>query len=277
MARDQWQGESGTTGVRPVRPIRAPRSEPRLDLQEVLSVLWFRKWSILAITLLTVAVALLVSSRQTPIYESQASVFVTPIDTGAESVPPEDPNLATEAELVSSVAVAQIVAENLGIEDDPRDLLANLEVDQPTDTEILEVSYRDPVPVQARRLAMGFAEGYLQFREAAASKLILERAEDLEAQIGALEQRLKTVQEDLARLPDDDPREASLQTEAANSAEPHPSDADHQTRSPPRSVGWRDHPAGIRSHVSRQSRSRREWGVRARCRARTRDRPSAPS
>jgi capsular exopolysaccharide synthesis family protein len=216
MARDQWQDTAGRSEVRPVRPIRAARPEPRLDLQEVLSVLWFRKWSIVAITLLTVAVALLVSSRQTPIYESQANVFVTPIDTGAESVPPEEPNLATEAELVSSVAVAQIVAENLGIEDDPGDLLASLAVDQPTDTEILEVSYRDPVPVQARRLAMGFAEGYLEFREAAASKLILERAEDLEAQIGALEQRLKTVQEGLARLPADDPREVSLQTEAAN-------------------------------------------------------------
>ena len=150
---------SGTSGVRPVRPIRVPRSEPRLDLQEVLSVLWFRKWSILAITLLTVAVALLVSSRQTPIYESQASVLVTPIDTGAESIPPEAPNLATEAELISSVAVAEIVADNLGIEGDPRDLLANLEVDQPTDTEILEVSYRDPDPVAGTALGDGIRRG----------------------------------------------------------------------------------------------------------------------
>ena len=216
MAEDQWQGESGTSGARPVRPIRAPRSEPRLDLQEVLSVLWFRKWSILAITLLTVAVALLVSSRQTPIYQSQASILVTPIDTGAESTTPETPNLATEAELISSVAVASIVADNLGIEGDPRDLLGNLSVDQPTDTEILQVSYRDPDQVQARRLATGFAEGYLQFREAAASKLIMERAKDLEAQIVALEQRLGTVQENLARLPADDPRSVSLQTEAAS-------------------------------------------------------------
>ena len=216
MAGEQWQGESGTSGARPVRPIRTPRSEPRLDLQEVLSVLWFRKWSILAITLLTVAVALLVSSRQTPIYQSQASILVTPIDTGAESTTPVIPNLATEAELISSVAVASIVADNLGIEGDPRDLLGNLSVDQPTDTEILQVSYRDPDQVQARRLATGFAEGYLQFREAAASKLIVERAKDLEAQIVALEQRFRTVQEDLARLPADDPRSVSLQTEDAS-------------------------------------------------------------
>ena len=159
VAQGPWPDESAPAPVRPVRPTQFARQERRLDLQEVLSVLWFRKWSILAITLLTVAVALLVSSRQTPIYESQASVLVTPIDTGAESVPPEAPNLATEAELISSVAVAQIVAENLGIEGDPRDLLADLAVDQPTDTEILEVSYRDPDPRPGAALGDGIRRG----------------------------------------------------------------------------------------------------------------------
>jgi capsular exopolysaccharide synthesis family protein len=215
VAEGPWPDESTRERVRALRPTQFPQ-EHRLDLQEVLSVLWFRKWSIVAITLLTVAVALLVSARQTPIYQSEASVLVTPIDTGAESTTPEAPNLATEAELISSVAVASIVADNLGIEGDPRDLLEELSVDQPTDTEILQVSYRDPDPVQARRLATGFAEAYLQFREAAASKLIVERAKNLEAQIAALEQRLRTVQGDLARLSADDPRNVSLQTEAAN-------------------------------------------------------------
>ena len=216
MAEGPWPDESASARVRAMRSAQLSQQERRLDLQEVLSVLWYRKWSILAITVLTVAVALLVSSQQTPIYVSQAGVLVTPIDTGADAVTPEAPNLATEAELISSVAVAEIVADNLGIEGDPRDLLASLEVDQPTDTEILEVSYRDPNPVRARRLATGFADGYLQFREEAASKLILEQAKDLEAQIQALEQRLRTVQEDLARLPSDDPRSVSLQTEAAS-------------------------------------------------------------
>ena len=217
MAEDQWHGESGASGPRPVRPIHALRSEPRLDLQEVLAVLWFRKWSILAITLLIVGVALFVSSRQTPIYDSQASVLVTPIDTGTDSTtPPEDPNLATEAELISSVAVARIVSMNLNIEDDPSTLLANLAVDQPTDTEIIEISYSDPDPIRARRLAMGFAEGYLEFREAAASKVILEIAQDLQAEINALQDRLEDVEADLLRLPDNDPGRSGLETEAAS-------------------------------------------------------------
>jgi len=157
-----------------------------------------------------------VSGQQTPIYESQASVLVTSIDTGADTLPPEAPNLPTEAEVASSVAVAKVVADNLGIKGDPTDLLADLEVDQPTDTEILDVTYRDPDPVRAQRLAMGFAEGYLQFREAAASRLIVERAKELEEQIGAFQQRLRTIQDELARIPAGDPREGPLQTEAAS-------------------------------------------------------------
>ena len=163
----------------------SPGRSPVSTCQEVLSVLWYRKWSILAVTLLTVGVALLVSSRQTPIYESQASVLVTPIDTGADTVHAggPEPRHRGGADLVGRC--------RLDRSGQPRASKAirgisspTWSVDQPTDTEILDVTYRDPDPVRARRLAMGFAEGYLQFREAAASKLIVERAKDLEEQIG---------------------------------------------------------------------------------------------
>lgn len=216
MTEGEWPDESGTGRIRSLRPAQFAPSKPRLNLPDALSVLWFRKWSILAITLLTVGVALFVSSRQTPIYESQANVLVTPIDTGSDAVAPPEPNLATEAELVSSVAVAQIVAENLGTEADPRRLLQDLSVDQLTDTEILEVRFKDAKPAEGQRLATGFAEAYLQFREDVASREILEKAQELEAQIVSLEQRLKKIDAQLLRVPDDDPRRSSLETEAAS-------------------------------------------------------------
>jgi LPS O-antigen subunit length determinant protein (WzzB/FepE family) len=71
MAEDRWSQEPVPASPgRPARPIRAPRSEPRPELQESLAIVWRRKWSILAITLLCLAVALVLSSRRTPIYES---------------------------------------------------------------------------------------------------------------------------------------------------------------------------------------------------------------
>src|SRR3990172_5292398 len=213
MAKGPWTEEPVAAVAQRPRSLPVHRFEPRLDLQEALSVLWLRKWSILFITLVTVGVSLLVSSQQVPVYESHASVLVTPIETGTGSVAPEDPNLDTEAELVSSAVVAKIVADALGIDSDPGSLLGRLSVDRPTDTEILEISYRGPDPALARRVANGFAAGYLGFREAAASKVIVETGQGLQAQIDALEERLRDLDRELLGLSDNDPRRGSLEAE----------------------------------------------------------------
>src|SRR5687768_14908343 len=151
MARprpEEW-GSRGSA-EQPLRPLRPAYPELRPDLREALSVVWLRKWSIMAITLLTVGVALLVSSRQTPIYESQVKILVIPVTgVGTDSVPIQQLNLETEAQLIDSVAVAEIVALDLDIPGPPRELLGNLNVDRPTDTEILVVGYRHSDPLQA--------------------------------------------------------------------------------------------------------------------------------
>ncbi len=214
MAKSPWTEEPIAAVAQRPRSLPVPRSGPRLDLQDALSVLWLRKWSILFVTLVMVGVALLVSSQQVPVYESQASVLVMAIDTGTGSVV-AGPNLATEAELVSSVAIAKIVINDLGIEIDPSTLLGNLSVDQPTGTEILKMSYRDADPALARRVATGFAQGYLEFRQAAASKVIVESGQKLQGQIDALQRRLRDLETELLGLSDNDPGRGSLEAEAA--------------------------------------------------------------
>jgi capsular exopolysaccharide synthesis family protein len=166
------------------------------------------------VTLLSVGLGLFVSSRQTPIFESDASILVTPVETGNETIPAEVPYLATEAELMSSVTVARIASENIGHEGPPGALLRDLDVVQPTDTEILEIHYRDPSAEIARVTAAGFAEAYLAFREDVASRAISERAQNLDAQIDELEKQIARVEAQRLRLPDDDPRQASLLSEA---------------------------------------------------------------
>jgi polysaccharide biosynthesis transport protein len=206
---------SGRGGQQSLRAVRSAPSAPRPELGEALGVLWLRKWSILAITLLIVGVGLLVSSRQTPIYESKAKVLVTPVDiTGSDTVPPDEPNLATESELVNSVAVAEIVAKNLNIAVPPSDLLNNLSVDQPTDTEILEVAYRDPSPQEAQRMAKGFAEAYLQYRKETFREEILRSAQATDTQINVLNQALQRTNQQLQGLSESDPNRGELETHA---------------------------------------------------------------
>jgi polysaccharide biosynthesis transport protein len=200
----------------PVRHVRAP-IESRPDLQEALAVVRLRKWSILAITALVVGVALLVSSQQTPIYQATAEVLVTSFasDPQTESGPAPELNLATEAELVSSDAVAEVVAEDLDIEGDPATLLGSLSVDSPTDTEIIQISYGHSDPAEARRRAQGFAVGYLEYRQRTATEQVNESAEAIARELEVLNARLDEIEQELAVIAEGDPRRGSLESEAA--------------------------------------------------------------
>ena len=201
---------------RPVRSIRPPYTEIRPDLRQALAVVWLRKWSILAITLLTVGVALLLSSRQPPIYESQTRILITPVTgIGTDSVEIQEPNLATEAELIQSVSVAEIVAENLEIAGPPRELLGNLSVDQPSDTEILEVAYRHPEPVIAQRRATAFARAYIEYRTRTVIEAIQQSAGAIEGQIDVYSRQLDGIESQLDGMSETDPRRDNLETEVS--------------------------------------------------------------
>ena len=193
--------------------FRAAQVWLRPDLREAIDVVWLRKWSILAITLLTLGMALLLSSRQTPIYESWVKILVVPVaDTGTANV--TQPDLATDSELIASAAVAEIVAENVGYTGSPSDLLNNVSVDQPMDTAILEVGYRDPNPAQAQRMAAAFADAYLQYREETVTDAIRRSAEAIEAKITVLTQDLERINRQLEGMSGSDPRFGGLQTDA---------------------------------------------------------------
>jgi succinoglycan biosynthesis transport protein ExoP len=200
------------------QPIRSIRSspEPSPDLQEALAVVWHRKWQILAIALLTFGVALFLSSRRSPVYESQVRLLVTPVEGVATDPPSLNPlNMATESELVSSVAVAQIVATDLSIPGPPRDLLGDLSVDNPVETEILEIGYSDSNPRQAQRISMAFAQAYLQFREETATRAILESAEAIQSEIAVLTQQLESMEQQLQDMSATDPNRSSLEAQAS--------------------------------------------------------------
>src|SRR4029453_2912834 len=57
-----------------------PGGQAAPELRAYLATLWRRKWGILAVLVVVVVTALFYSSRQTPLYESRAEVFVSPIN-----------------------------------------------------------------------------------------------------------------------------------------------------------------------------------------------------
>ena len=84
------------------------------------------------------ASAMFFSFRQTPVYEAEAKVHVKPVTTvsqftqGAQNLV----DLQTEREIAMSEEVAIRAAENIQPPETPRDLLEQLEVSVPADTQI---------------------------------------------------------------------------------------------------------------------------------------------
>ena len=78
-------------------------------LREYLSVVRYRKWTILVVTAFTVAVALTLSIRQTPIYASTAQDLVKPVTANSQiqaNVPTSTLiNMDTENQIAQSSAV----------------------------------------------------------------------------------------------------------------------------------------------------------------------------
>jgi capsular exopolysaccharide synthesis family protein len=125
------------------------------------SVLWRRRWIIIAVASSVSLVALGVSFLQTPVYTAEATVLV---DLPQETSVPVLPDMGTEKKIVDSASVADLVLRADPLKPTVQDLLAGLSVDVPVDTSILDISFTDPVPAIARRGAEGFAQAYLEFR-----------------------------------------------------------------------------------------------------------------
>ncbi|TDO43357.1 subunit length determinant protein [Kribbella sp. VKM Ac-2527] len=140
-------------------------------------------WSGLARRLPIVVLLLVVGTglgflgaRQQPAtYTAAATVLVEPADGNPYAPGTRGQNLAnlgTEAQLVSSDAVAQIAKTTLRSNASVAALVEQLTVSTPPNSQVLEVSYTDITPVAARNGANAFANAYLVARERRAAQSV---------------------------------------------------------------------------------------------------------
>lgn len=162
-----------------------------VNLRDFFAILRRRKWTIAAIIAAVLATAMLFSFQQTPLYESKASVLVEEPQTIAGT--PSAPNMATEKLVAGSTSVADVVTEQLKTDETPNELLRNLSVSVPVETEILDFTYADPHPALAQRRAQAFAEAYLQFRK-------MKREQDTVASRRALQAQIRNLSGSLDKL-----------------------------------------------------------------------------
>jgi non-specific protein-tyrosine kinase len=190
--------------------------EGPLELREYLGILRSRKWTISVVTLLLLSASVLLSLRQTPLYDSEARLLVQPANLPGLGLSGFT-NVQTESQLVSSNEVAEIAARRLGNDTPPTSLTGGLSVGVATNTEILVLKYSSTDPAAAQLINQAFAEGYLEYRRQQVLDSLLAASEAVDQQIQRLTKRLDVVTEQLQTITD--PTEsANLQTQSTTLA-----------------------------------------------------------
>ena len=132
--------------------------EIEIDLGEVLGLMLHRLWLLLLCGILAGGAAFAFSSFVlTPQYESTTKIYILS-KTGGDSLTYSDTQLATQltkdyGELITCRYVLESVIRECGLDDDYEELLERVDVETITDTRIISITVKDPVPVEARIIA----------------------------------------------------------------------------------------------------------------------------
>jgi capsular exopolysaccharide synthesis family protein len=193
-----------------------PKDEGRAPIREYLAILWLRKWSIFLVTLLLVGAALTFSSRQDPVYSSEARFLVKPVAVSGEEATSQL-NMETEQQLAASTAVADRVIDKFDLADqEPKALLNRLTVEVVPGTEILSFTYQARTPQEALQFANAFANHYGKFRREEVLSELETAKEEKEEEIADLETTLADVKQEEENAPVGSEERAGAAAEAAS-------------------------------------------------------------
>ena len=184
---------------------RTPHSAPQLDLPTLLRVLREWKWLILGAAALGLAAGIVTSLMTTPLYRADVTMEVNPpsVSVIAEKAGTRTSDdsfsfVMTQVGLLSSRALAERVAEDLNLANDPafvppggdsaarlqlatNKVKGGLDVVAPDDGTLIKFSFTGTQPAQVATIANGVAEGFInsslqrRFEASAYARRFLER------------------------------------------------------------------------------------------------------
>lgn len=164
----------------------------RFELRHFLDVLRSRWLSIAIVAATALAAALYFTVKQDGIYRSGAQILVRSPLASPGLNPNQLFNMETEAAVAASPAVAEIALQDSAVDaDDPAVLLQGLQVET-GGTQILNFSYTDTDPAEARDRVEALAAAYLQYR-----------LDQVEAAVEPLQDEFLEVQDELEQVRDE--------------------------------------------------------------------------
>lgn len=152
-------------------------------------------------------------------HSAETVILVTPLQGNPFSPDRGDDlvNMETEARLVTSDAVATLVAADLGA-DPGAPVLRGVEVKVPANTQLVQITVTDADRAEARNRAAAFADAYLAYRQARSQEVVRQRQAHLDEQSSATEAEIATVTRQLSRTQPGSARAQVLQAQITDAA-----------------------------------------------------------
>lgn len=162
-------------------------------------------WLLLLAPLVAGLVAFAQVSRQQELYRAAATVEINPPSMGTDQFTYYDSSIvATYRELITTDGVLEPVIENLDIPLTEAELRAKITTEPIASTRLMRIAVSDPDPATAAVLANEIATQFQLFAEARTKELTGPYREALDQQIGATEAKIKTTQQLIDNLVDNE-------------------------------------------------------------------------
>jgi capsular polysaccharide biosynthesis protein/Mrp family chromosome partitioning ATPase len=198
--------ERGNVRVASSAPAPSNGDEPSLFM----SIFRRRKRFVLVTTAVAVLATLAATSIQTKTYSATSTAVV---DAPRGQAGANGPNMATEAQIARSPAVASAAARDLGLDVTPSELLSRLAVFVPADSDVVNFTYSSPRPEDAQAGAQAFADAYAAVRRQQFEDSTLVSASSTAERINVMRDQLSAVRLQLEQAVGSRKKALGLQSE----------------------------------------------------------------
>jgi succinoglycan biosynthesis transport protein ExoP len=143
---------------------QTPSLQGKQDLRDYLAPIWRHKWIVIALALVVTAGTYVYYNHKPRTYAASTDVYLK--TTGADTLitgstqTGSDRDLANQARILQSHAVAERVAKQLHFKGDPDSLLGNLTVTPSPDADFVTIRVVSSSPTGAAQLANTFASAF---------------------------------------------------------------------------------------------------------------------
>jgi polysaccharide biosynthesis transport protein len=173
-----------------------------VDIRHYLSIARRQRWVIIEAVVVVTLLAAVFAALQTPMYKAKAQVLLRADDLNEADANAyyydADRYVTIQSNIVESRAVVDAVAQQLD-RDDRAALARQVSVAQKGTTDILEISATAEEPDEARDVANGFANAYIENRRADALGNLQDVADQLEGQLAELARQIAQYDDQIAQ------------------------------------------------------------------------------